>query len=214
MSVIVIAVASGIAVWLVRQTFVWTPLQRFYLSAYARGAVASSLGIRTGRYRVLMMENRRGSRLAIDDEVVPITLATGESTFVVSELARHAGSDRLVWRDLVYHHARLHTELQAWIYANQPLTDLARPSLITVFVVLIAGLLVAIPKDVQWSRSRRHGRRLKGPELVSTRQFNRRTRANGIDVRPDAEPTREAAGFQVTVDDSARHRVESSAHHG
>src|SRR2546426_7314546 len=29
MSVIVIAVASGIAVWLVRQTFVWTPLQRF-----------------------------------------------------------------------------------------------------------------------------------------------------------------------------------------
>ena len=27
MSVIVIAVASGIAVWLVRQTFVWTPLR-------------------------------------------------------------------------------------------------------------------------------------------------------------------------------------------
>ena len=69
MGVIVIAVASGIAVWLVRQTFVWTPLQQFYLSAYARGAVASSLGIRTGRYRVLLMENRRGSRLAIDDEV-------------------------------------------------------------------------------------------------------------------------------------------------
>src|SRR5712691_3523900 len=74
MSVIVIAVASGIAVWLVRQTFVWTPLQQFYLSAYARGAVASSLGIRTGRYRVLLMETPRGSRLAIDDEVVPVTL--------------------------------------------------------------------------------------------------------------------------------------------
>ena len=38
MSVIVVAVASGIAVGLVRQTLVWTqPLQRFYLSAYARG---------------------------------------------------------------------------------------------------------------------------------------------------------------------------------
>jgi hypothetical protein len=50
MSMIVIAVAAGVAVWLVRQTFVWTPLQQFYLSAYARGAVANSLGIRIGRF--------------------------------------------------------------------------------------------------------------------------------------------------------------------
>ena len=50
---------------------------------------------------VLLMENRRGSRLAIDDEVVPITLPTGETTFALSELARQAGSGRLVWRDLV-----------------------------------------------------------------------------------------------------------------
>ncbi len=44
MSVILLALASGIGVWLVRQTFVWTPLQRFYLSAYTRSAIASSLG--------------------------------------------------------------------------------------------------------------------------------------------------------------------------
>ncbi len=85
-----------------------------------------------------------------------------------------------MWRDLVYDHARLHAQLRVWIYADQTLTDLARPSLIAVFVVFVAGLLIAIPKDVQWARSRRHGRRLKGPELVSARQFNRRTRANGI----------------------------------
>jgi membrane protein insertase Oxa1/YidC/SpoIIIJ len=33
MSVILLALASGIGVWWVRQTFVWTPLQQFYLSA-------------------------------------------------------------------------------------------------------------------------------------------------------------------------------------
>jgi type IV secretory pathway TraG/TraD family ATPase VirD4 len=180
MSVIVIAVASSIAVWLVRQTFVWTPLQQFYLSAYTRSAIASSLGIRTGRYRVLMMENRRGSRIAIDDEVVPITLRTGETTFGLSELARQAGSGRLRWRDLVYNHARLHTQLKVWIYADQSLTDLAQPSLVAIVVVVVGGLVIAIPKDWQWARSRRHGRRLKGPELVSVRQFNRRTRADGI----------------------------------
>jgi hypothetical protein len=120
--------------------------------------IAVGAGIRTGQYRVLLMENRRGSRLAIDEEVVPIAPSTGEMTFALSELARQAGSGRLVWRDLVYDHARLHAQLQVWIYGTQSLTDLARPSLITVFVVLIGGLLIAIPKDVQWSRSRRHGR--------------------------------------------------------
>jgi hypothetical protein len=85
-----------------------------------------------------------------------------------------------VWRDLAVNHARLHGDLRVWIYANQTLTDLARPSVVTVLAVLIAGLLIAIPKDLKWSRSRRHGRRLKGPELVSVRQFNRRTRADGI----------------------------------
>jgi type IV secretory pathway TraG/TraD family ATPase VirD4 len=180
MSLVVIALASGVGVWLFRQTFVWTPMQRFYLSAYARSAVASSLGVRTGRYRVLLMENRRGSRLAINDEVVPIALSSGETTFALSALAREAASGRLAWRDLVYDHARFHAQLRVWIYADQTLTELAHPSLIAMFVVVIAGLLIAIPKDAQWARSRRHGRRLKGPELVSARQFNRRTRANGV----------------------------------
>jgi len=180
MGVILLALASGIGVWWVRQTFVWTPLQRFYLSAYTRSAIASSLAFQTGRYRLLLMDNRRGSRLAIDEEVVPVSSPTGDTTFALSLLAQRASSGRLVWRDLVCDHARFHEQLRVWIYANQTLTDLARPSLVSVFVVFIGGLLVAIPKDRQWARSRRHGRRLKGPELVTVRQFNRRIRAKGI----------------------------------
>jgi type IV secretory pathway TraG/TraD family ATPase VirD4 len=60
------------------------------------------------------------------------------------------------------------------------LTDLARPSLMAVCGVLVAGMLIAIPRDVRWARSRRHGRRVKGPEPVSVRRFNRRTRADGV----------------------------------
>jgi hypothetical protein len=108
MSLILLALASSVGVWWVRETFVWTPLQQFYLSAYARSALASSLAIRTGRYRLLLMENRRRSRLAIDEEVVPIPTPTGETSFALSDLARQAGSGRLVWRDLLVNHARLH----------------------------------------------------------------------------------------------------------
>jgi hypothetical protein len=198
-SLLVLALASGVGLWLCRQTFVWTPLQRFYLSAYTRSAVASSLGIRTGRYRVLLMENRRASRLAIDDEVVPIALSTGETTFALSALAREAASGRLAWRDLVYDHARFHAQLRVWIYADQTLTELARPSLIAAFAVFIAGMLIAIPKDAQWDRSRRHGRRLKGPELVSARRFNRRMRANGIAFRQMSSLPAKLLGIRPTL---------------
>ena len=83
MSVMLIAVASGGGMWWIRQTFFWTPLQQFYLSAYVRSAVASSLALRTGRYRLLLMEKRRGTRLAIDEEVIPMSTSTGEATFAL-----------------------------------------------------------------------------------------------------------------------------------
>jgi type IV secretory pathway TraG/TraD family ATPase VirD4 len=208
MSVVLVAVMSGVSVWWLRQTLVWTPLQQFYLSAYLRSALASSLALQTGRYRLLLMENRRGSRLAIDEEVVPVSTPTGEMNFALSELARQARSGRLVWRDLVVSHGRLHTNLEVWVYRNQTLFDLVRPSVITVFIVLIAGLLIAIPKDVQWSRSRRHGRRLKGPELVSIRQFNRRTRADGISFMQT--PRRLAKLLRLQPVLAIPHAIESS----
>lgn len=180
LSMILIALASGVAVWWIRQSFIWTPLQRFYLSAYTRSALASSLGIRTGRYRVLLVTNRRGSRLVLDDEVVLVATAGGETNFALSELGRQAGSGRLVWRDVSYHHAGFHEYLRLAIYSEHTLSDLVRPSLWTAFGVLVAGLLIGIPSDVRRARLRRHGRRLKGPEHVSVRQFNRRTRADGV----------------------------------
>jgi hypothetical protein len=119
MSVILIAVASGVGVWWIRQAFLWTPLQHFYLSAYARSQLASSLAIRSGRYRLLLMENRRGTRLAIDEEVIPMSTATGEAMFALSELARQARTGRLVWQDVVIDHRRLHTDLEGGSIATR-----------------------------------------------------------------------------------------------
>lgn len=96
---------------------------QFYSSALTRSALASSLGLRTGQYRV------------------------------PSDL------------DLC---------------GPQTLTDLVRPSLVGALSVFLVGLLMAIPRDLGRARARCHGRRLKGPEVVSARRFNRRTRADGV----------------------------------
>src|SRR5260370_18510455 len=44
----------------------------------------------------------------------------------------------------------------------------------------LVSIVVAIPKDAARKRIRKHGRRLKGPELVTAPVFNRRNRSDGI----------------------------------
>jgi type IV secretory pathway TraG/TraD family ATPase VirD4 len=198
-SVIVVAIAAGVAVWCYRQAAIWTPLQQFYLSAYARSVLASSLGIRTGRYRVLAVVNRHGSRLAIDEDVVPVLTETGETTFALSDLAVQAKTGQRVWRDVFYNHAALHEQLRVWIYTDQSLMDLVRPSLVASLVVFILGLLLAVPKDLRRARARRHGRRLKGPELVSAWRFNWRMRGDGVALAQVPSVARRLIGLPPAV---------------
>jgi len=60
-------------------------------------------------------------------------------------------------------------------------------------------LLIAVPKDLARARARRHGRRLKGPELVSARRFNRRTRADGITFLQEPSLATRLVGVRSTV---------------
>jgi len=104
----------------------------------------------------------------------------GESTFTLTEEAIKVGDLKLEWQRARYDTAKLHEFLGHWIYQEQTLTDLARPALWGGLGVLVVGLIVAIPMDSARKRMRKHGRRLKGPELVTARAFNRRNRSDGI----------------------------------
>jgi hypothetical protein len=141
---------------------------------------ASALAFKTGRYRLLQVIDGKGSRLPLDEEVQPLTTATDETAFGLSDLGAQVGDLRLVWQDRSHDHARLHEALRGWIYRDQTLTDLAMPALWGSLAVFAIGLVIAIPKDIARARARRHGQRLKGPELVTAATLNRRTRADGI----------------------------------
>ena len=158
---------------------VWTPLQRHYLTAYVGTPVAGAF--RTdGWYTLLMVVTSRDTRLALDNEVEPFVTEKAESTFTLTEEAIKTGDVKLEWRRARYDNAKLHEFLGHWIYQDQTLTDLAKPALWGGLGVLLVGLIVAIPKDAARKRIRKHGRRLKGPELVTARAFNRRNRSDGI----------------------------------
>lgn len=178
------AIVAAVATQAYQIAFSWTPLQRWYLSAYVRSVVIGGLGVTaTGHYRLLQVTDRSGSRrFALDEEVRPATGAAG-LPFRLTEPAVRIGDRQLVWQTVSYAHAPLHAFLRHWIYRDQSAWALGRLAIGGGGVALAAGLLVAIPHDVARARDRRQGRRLKGPELVTVARFNRRLRADGIGFR-------------------------------
>jgi hypothetical protein len=192
------AVISAAAVGAYRYMHLWTPLQRFYLPTYVRSDVMSGLGLTTtGRYRLLRVADRTGSRLALDDDVDEVDAVdevdevdgvdrvkrvgeAGTITFALSQAGLALGDRRLVWHAASYNHAKLHAFLGHWIYRDRSLLGLVMPAVWSGVAVFAAALLIAIPKDLHRARERRQGRRLKGPEIVTASQFTRRHRADGM----------------------------------
>ena len=179
-AIVLLAVASVAAICAYRYAYLLTPLQKFYLTTYMRSGLRAGIGFKSGRYALLNVVDRRGSRLALNEEVVPVTTATGEVTFSLTDEAVSMGDQRLIFQQGQYDNAKLHAFLAHWIYRDQSFTDFLRPALWGGLGVFFVGLLVAIPKDAARARARKEGRRLKGPELVTVREFNRLNRSEGI----------------------------------
>jgi len=86
---------------------VWTPLQRHYLTTYVGTPVAGVF--RTdGGYTLLMAVTRKGTRMALDNEVEPFVTEKGESTFTLTEEAIKVGDLKLEWQRARYDNAKLH----------------------------------------------------------------------------------------------------------
>lgn len=180
MAALLLAAVSAVGICSYRYAYVLTPLQKLYLTTYIRSGLRADIGFKTGRYALLNVTDKKGSRLALDEEVMPLKTATGENTFALTVAALKLGDRRLEWQQAEYSNAELHALLGHWIYRDQAFFDFLKPALFGGLGVFIMILLIALPKDAARTRARKEGRRLKGPELVSVRAFNRRNRSEGI----------------------------------
>jgi hypothetical protein len=160
----------------------WTPLQRAYLRLRLQVYTRAALGIPDGTYRLLMVTGPDGTRIALDADVQDGPPLTNESRAPRPPV--HLGTAiRLTWQEGQYQHDRLLEFLIRWIYTDRSLIALLWPAPQVGAAVLIVALLAAIPADLARARERRHGRRLKGPELVTPQQFNRRYRSPGVQIQ-------------------------------
>lgn len=158
---------------------VWTPLERHYFLDYL-GSQIFGVMRDNGWYTLLEVVTRKGSRLALDSDVVPAVAESGENTFALRKEALKHGSLRLESHRGHYNNAEMRAYLGNLIYQNEAPMHLVRAALWSGLGLFFAGLLPATYLDQRRFFSLRYGTKLRGPELMTAAQFSRPHRSRGI----------------------------------
>ena len=160
---------------------VWTPLERHYFPDYLGSQIVGVVRD-NGWYTLLQVVTRKGSRLALDSDVVLTVTESGENSFALNKEALKHGALRLESHYGHYNNAEMHAFLGNLIYHNQTPMDFFRPALWAGLVLFFAGLLPATYLDHSRSSTLRYGRRLARPDSINVPQLNRRHRFRGISL--------------------------------
>jgi type IV secretory pathway TraG/TraD family ATPase VirD4 len=161
-----------------------TPLQQFYTPIYLRTVVG---GVFNGshKYQLLYAAGvSTGVELASESDVqAGTTLASGGQhiPLALSAAAEARGLD-VLYRgpQQKYIDSRLHTYLQNAFYGGYRLRDIYEMPLLFGFLSLLGQLPFSIRKDIRRRKELKYGRRLKGPVLLTPKQFNKTVSGGGI----------------------------------
>ncbi len=151
---------------------VWTPLERHYLPAYV-GSQLAGVVRDNGSYTLLYVVTRKGSRVALDSDVVPAMSDNGETTLALTEEAVKHGALRLELHRAYYNNAEMHAYLRKLIFQNQTFMNLVRPALWAGLLLFFAGVLPATYLDRKRYVAVRNGKRPRDPESMPPAQLNR-----------------------------------------
>jgi len=183
-AVFIACVLTGLFLYC-RFSFGNSPLQRFYTPIYIRSSVAGAIGAtRRDNYRLLMV-GARGipPRLATNGDVTDGKTPEPGSIALSPSALQHGYV--LLYQEPArsYIDAPLNAYLKSAIYGGDSLFDLYKLPLFFGLVSLVIQLPFSIAKDVRRRRALRYGRRLKGPEMMTPREFNDRVGGDGIGIK-------------------------------
>jgi len=119
--------------------------------------------------------------MATDADVMPASLQGWPPfPFALTAKARQAGAVALKVDTVHYTSAQMNRMLAEWIYAGQSPDDLIRPAWVGALGAFVLALVLAMLRNRTRRRIEEPGRRLKGPEMVTVKEFNRWSGADGI----------------------------------
>ena len=153
-------------------------------TGYFRTAVASAVH-RTDKYAMLIVaDGAKRSRAARDSDVIAgSTAQIGEKPIPLqlSEPARASGLLFLYRAPKTeYLNKPLYNYFHSTLYGGESMGEIFRLPLSFGVAVLLLQLPLSIQKDIKRYKEMKYGRRLKGPVLVSPREFNSAVQGDGI----------------------------------
>jgi type IV secretory pathway TraG/TraD family ATPase VirD4 len=182
---VAIALLSVPSFYYANYTWIFTPLERYYLGQLVSGAIKERVSLarsKTAAYRVVQVVGQKRTVPAMPGDVGEGETKTSDGVVLPFELPEVA--QRQGWALRVVPGKYPNAEMRAWlantVYGGQSLRVLARNGLRFGLCVLVVGLFVALPEDRKRARVRKYGHRLRGPEEVTSEEFNRRNKSDGI----------------------------------
>lgn len=151
----------------------WTAAERLYLSDYLRSGAREKLPGASGRYTLLEGVTAKGGRLFVTgDEIEAVKGQDGRYGYVLTDQGIKDGLVRLQWTTGMFNDRKLHEAMASYVYGSQTLWDFAKRPTYWTLAFFVMLLFIAVPKDRARRMVWKFGRRLRGPELVTTAEFN------------------------------------------
>jgi type IV secretory pathway TraG/TraD family ATPase VirD4 len=161
-----------------------TRLQQFYTPIYARTAAGGVLN-KKDKYQLLYVgDGTRAGLLAAEADVqTGATLVPGGKQIPLALSSAAAGRGlRVLYRgpEQPYFDKPLHEYLKSAVFAGDQLRDIYKLPLLFGFLSLLAQLPFSVRKDIARRKQMKYGRLLKGPVMLTPREFNKTVQGDGI----------------------------------
>ncbi len=175
-------ILTGMFLYL-RFSFGQTQLQQFYTPIYARSA-AGALFNKKDKYQLLYVGDGLRNRLATEADVQAGSTPAPKNKrlpLALSDAAVRSGG-WLLYRgpEQVFIDAPLHDYLRGAVYQGRQLRNIYTSPLLFGLFSLLMQLPLSVPKDIRRRKELKYGRRLKGPVLLTPKQFNKTVSGDGI----------------------------------
>lgn len=187
-AVLVATLCACLFVW-ARFAFGATPLQQYYTPAYVRSAAGAAFD-KQDKYRLLFVgTGKKAGRLATDADVVGGKTPSPDGSTIPLTLSADAHAHGLyaLYRgpEGKYPDGAFHTYLKRAVYDGDSFLDIYRDPFLLGGGAFLLLLPFSIRKDILRRKMLKYGRRLKGPVLMTPKEFNAVVAGDGIGFKTD-----------------------------
>jgi type IV secretory pathway TraG/TraD family ATPase VirD4 len=168
----------------VRFAYGQTPLQQFYTPVYARTAAGAIVNKRD-KYQLLYVgDGTKTGQLAVENDVQAGTTPAPNGEHISLALSRVATGRglRALYRgpEQSYLDLPLHEYLKDAVFGSDRLRDIYKLPFVFGFLSLLLQLPFSIAKDIRRRKQMKYGRLLKGPLMLTPKEFNETVQGDGI----------------------------------